>query len=317
MAGRRPAASVAGFTMIELLIAMIMASVLMVSMVQMFRSNRIAFSLVDDIRGMEQNARIGMDFMSRDFRKAGMGAHQAIPFMPVDNTSTIWASRNAGLTTSGHPILAGTDLTEMFWGYLPIPICVEVNGTGATGFSTNNANMKLPRISLMGLPDYSVNLSGTEAGELLSQYNVLIYDPICPTTVNCQQNLTNGGWNSASGQISVQLDYNRGNSNPDAANRPHSCMTFENSPVNDCPSGVACINIGEDMYYFVQDLEPGNPQLVRYNLGPGSFEVMSNYVEDFQLMYGVDGVTSTDVQDGMVGATEWLNGDQYNTNNSG
>ncbi|MDH5511295.1 MAG: prepilin-type N-terminal cleavage/methylation domain-containing protein, partial [Nitrospinota bacterium] len=153
MAARRPAATVAGFTMIELLIAMSMASVLMLSMVQMFRSNRIAYDLVADVRGMEQNSRIGMDFMSRDFRKAGMGAHQDIPFMPVDNAdTTTWAARNAGLAALDHALLPGTDLTEMFWGYLPIPICVEVNGTGPTGFNTNNANMKIPRISLMGLP---------------------------------------------------------------------------------------------------------------------------------------------------------------------
>ncbi|MDH5509970.1 MAG: PilW family protein, partial [Nitrospinota bacterium] len=247
-------------------------------------------------------------------------AHQDIPFMPVDNAdTTTWAARNAGLAALDHALLPGTDLTEMFWGYLPIPICVEVDGTGPTGFSTNNANMKIPRISLMGLPDYSMTLTTQETSDLLEQYNVLIYDPVCPVNVSCQQNLTGGGWNSAGGNLTVQLAYNRANSNPDSANRPHTCMSFVNPPSGGCPSGVACINIGEDMYYFVQvtTAEPNNPQLVRYNVGTGSIEVMSNYVEDFQILYGVDGVTATDVQDGMVTASEWLNGLEYNTNNSG
>ncbi|MDH5679382.1 MAG: hypothetical protein OEZ28_12265, partial [Nitrospinota bacterium] len=286
--------------MIELLVSMIIASFLVVGMVQMFRSNRLALNLVDDVRVMEQNARVGVDFMSRDFRKAGMGAHQAIPFMPVDNADTAkWSSANTGFTAKGHPVLPGTDITEMFWGYLPIPVCVMVDSPGATGFNTNNANLKIPRISLMGLPDYSMTLDGDEVKDLLDQFNVLVYDPGCPDSVNCQQNLTDAasGWNNAGGDLTVQLGYNRGN-NQDDANRPHDCKDFEIppgsiSPDPKCPSGVACVNIGEDMYYFVQQVEADNPQLVRYKAGAEDaagnsiYEVMSNYVEDFQFEYGV------------------------------
>ncbi|MDH5679670.1 MAG: PilW family protein, partial [Nitrospinota bacterium] len=249
------------------------------------------------------------------------------PFMPVDNADTAnWSSANTGFTAKGHPVLPGTDITEMFWGYLPIPVCVEVGG-GIPGFSTANANLKLPRISLMGLPDYSMTLSGAEVGDLLDQFSVLVYDPNCPTSVNCQKNLTDGGWNSAGGALSVQLGYNNGQ-NQDDSNRPHECEDLGETPGSistdpKCPSGIACINIGEDMYYFVQQVEADNPQLVRYKTGRtdangnGIYEVMSNYVEDFQVEYGVDGVNVGDPKDGMVGETEWINGYDYTVNNAG
>jgi len=323
---------VGGFTLVELLIVTAISGFLMAGMVQMFMTNRQAMALVDDIRNMEQNARVGMDFMSRDLRRAGQGAQQDVPFLPIDNTDTIgsmtWASANASFTAKGRPVLAGTDIVEMFWGYLPVPVCVAV-GSGIPGFNEANANLKVPRASLMGLPDYTTSLSGQEVGNLLDPYTVLIYDPGCPTQVNCTQNLTGGGWNSAGGQLSVQMDYNRGQ-NADDANRPHDCQIFGCEPVNTidvkgnaspnprypspppcpqtvCPSGVACINIGEDIYYFVQKVEAGNPQLVRYKTGRTvnfAYEVMSNYVEDFQVMYGVD----DSPVDGMVGETEWKTG---------
>ncbi|MDH4185267.1 MAG: PilW family protein [Nitrospinota bacterium] len=314
---------VGGFTLVELLIVTAISGFLMAGMVQMFMTNRQAMALVDDIRNMEQNARVGMDFMARDLRRAGQGAQQDVPFLPIDNTDTTgtvtWASANASFTAKGRPVLAGTDIVEMFWGYLPVPVCVTVDTPGALGFNTNNANMKLPAASLMGLPDYTTTMTNQAVNDLLDPYSVLIYDPKCPTVVNCTQNLTGGTFNKVGG-LSVQMDYNRGRGNTDDANRPHECVSsppaipcgFDKTKgaagcPADCPSGTACINIGEDIYYFVQKVEAGNPQLVRYKTGRTvtyAYEVMSNYVEDFQVMYGVD----DSPVDGMVGETEWKTG---------
>lgn len=315
---RRPGAL--GFTLIELLVACAIASFLGVGLWSMFKSNRLALALVDDIRNMEQNGRVGLDFMSRDLRKAGMGGQQNTPFTPYDNTDAIrWASANTGLTAKGHPVLPGTDIVEIFWGILAMPICLDV-GSGIPGFNSNNANVKIPRMALMGLPGYDLGMSGQALGDLLNQYTVLVYDPVCPLTVNCTQNLTGGGWNSAGG-LSTQLGYNRGQ-NTDDANHPHDCAAFDTSSTNvTCPvagAHQACINIGSDQYYFVQTVEAGNAQLMRYRVGMVSpYEVISNYVEDFQMMYGVDGLLATDVKDGMVDSAEWINGLTYNTDSVG
>lgn len=325
---RRPRGE-GGFTLIEMLVAAGLAGFMAAGLWSMFKSNRMALALVDDLRNMEQNARVGVDFMARDLRKAGMGGQQNTPFTPYDNADAIaWANANSKLSSGGYPPLPGTDIMEIFWGFLAQPICLDVGG-GIPGFNINNANVKVPRMGLIGLPGYDLSMSGQDLGDLLNQFSVLVYDPNCPTAVNCQKNLTGGGWSSAGGILSSNLNYNNGQ-NTDEPNHPHNCSAtgsvagFDTpkgsiSPdpkPNGCPSEVACINIGEDVYYFIQNVEAGNPQLTRKKSGFAP-EVISNYAEDFQMLFGVDGVAATDAQDGMVGSSEWINGLTYNTNVSG
>lgn len=73
-----------GFTLIEILIAMAIGAVVVAAVVDTFITQRNAYNLQEEIAEMIQNARIGMDMVSRDVRMAGYnpagGSFEAIPY---------------------------------------------------------------------------------------------------------------------------------------------------------------------------------------------------------------------------------------------
>jgi type IV pilus assembly protein PilW len=275
-----------GFTLVELLVALAIGSVVMAGTVQMFRSQRTAFELLNQMKLVEENGRVAMDMMARERRKAGGGG---VPLLPVDNTDATYAARQTALGAK-----AGTDILEVFSSMLREPICVST-GPGQPGYDVNSANAKAYQQSLVGLPGWYIGISDAEAGALLGQYTVLIYAPNCPGTNNCTQDITENNSGSPSGW--AQIGYSRGVNN-DGANRPHDCDPV----VVNCPSGSAvtnvCFNIGSDYYYYVNT----SNELVRRPLG-GNAEVLASYVEDFQITYGQDANNDNVIQSG-----EWTNG---------
>ena len=60
-----------GFSLIELMIALVLSSVLLVGLFQIFNSNRQAFSLQDGMARVQESGRITMEFLSRNLRVAG------------------------------------------------------------------------------------------------------------------------------------------------------------------------------------------------------------------------------------------------------
>lgn len=60
-----------GFTLIELLIAMAIGTIMMAAIVDTFVTQRKTYDLQEQIAEMTQNARIGMDMLSREIRMAG------------------------------------------------------------------------------------------------------------------------------------------------------------------------------------------------------------------------------------------------------
>ncbi len=70
-----------GFTIVELLVAILVGSVLATSIVSVFIHQTRVISLQEDLADLEQNLRIGMDILSRDVRMAGLyTAKEITPF---------------------------------------------------------------------------------------------------------------------------------------------------------------------------------------------------------------------------------------------
>lgn len=284
MSARRINGDRGGFTLVEILIALAIGSVVMAGAVGMFRSQRIAFDLLNQMKLMEENGRVAMDVMAREFRKAGGGG---VPFLPLDNTA------GATYTTSQAALGAksGTDIVEVFSSVLREPVCLSTAAAaGLPGYSAAAANLKALETSLIGLEGWVLPITSADAGALLGQYTVLIYAQACPLTNNCTQDITEN--NAGIAGDKVQIGYSRGQ-NLDNANRPHDCDPV----VLNCPGGTAvntvCFNIGSDVYFYVNP----NNELVRYVLG-GVREVVANYVEDFQVTYAQDANSDNVIQSG-------------------
>ncbi len=76
-----------GFTLIEILIAMAIGAVMMAAIVDTFVTQRKTYDLQEQIAEMTQNARIGMDMLSREIRMAGYNpAGAAFDAIPYDTT---------------------------------------------------------------------------------------------------------------------------------------------------------------------------------------------------------------------------------------
>ena len=63
--------SQSGFSLVELMVALVLSSVLLIGLFQIFNSNRQAFSLQDGMARVQESGRISMEVLSREFRIAG------------------------------------------------------------------------------------------------------------------------------------------------------------------------------------------------------------------------------------------------------
>lgn len=68
-----------GFTIVELLVAMMIGSILAISVVALFINQTRAMALNEDLVDLEQNLRIAMDFLHRDSRMAGANTKDVLP----------------------------------------------------------------------------------------------------------------------------------------------------------------------------------------------------------------------------------------------
>lgn len=115
-----------GFTLIEILIAMAIGAVVMAAVVDTFVTQRKSYNLQEEISEMIQNARIGMDMISRDVRMAGYnpaaGSFDAIPY---DTTKLeVRADRNG----DGDPDDADETIAY-FYDAATLQIIRQANGT--------------------------------------------------------------------------------------------------------------------------------------------------------------------------------------------
>ncbi len=60
-----------GLTLVEMMIAFTLSMVLVLGLLQIFDSNKKSFSLQSGIARLQENGRIGLEFLGRDFRSAG------------------------------------------------------------------------------------------------------------------------------------------------------------------------------------------------------------------------------------------------------
>jgi type IV pilus assembly protein PilW len=60
-----------GFTLVEVLVAMVCSSLMIVALYQMFHSQQRSFMRQEDVTEMQQNLRAGLYMMARDIRSAG------------------------------------------------------------------------------------------------------------------------------------------------------------------------------------------------------------------------------------------------------
>ena len=167
-----------GFSLVELLIALALSSILLVGLFQIFNSNRQAFSMQDGVARVQESGRIGMEFMTRELRTAGYmgcaggttgtfsnkvdaskydeatmqaaitafnGNNGITGFEEVtDTTGTALADAGVVVGTAVGQMISGTDAVIL----QGVEACVGGNVTAA---ATNAANIQIENSATCGL----------------------------------------------------------------------------------------------------------------------------------------------------------------------
>ena len=78
-----------GFSIIELMVAMVIGLVLMAGAISIFFSSRVTFSTNEHMARLQENGRVALDLVTHDIRSAGYsGCSRGVPFNNVLNTPT-------------------------------------------------------------------------------------------------------------------------------------------------------------------------------------------------------------------------------------
>jgi type IV pilus assembly protein PilW len=105
-----------GFTLIELMIAMVLGLILVAGVIQIFISNKQAYRVTDAHSRLQDNARFALDVLSRDVRSAGFSGCRPIedmnivtianaPLPAIIDENTIISGSNAQSASTWSPVL--------------------------------------------------------------------------------------------------------------------------------------------------------------------------------------------------------------------
>lgn len=174
-----------GFTLVELMIALLLGLLVMGAAITIFLSNRQAYSATEGLGRVQENVRFAFELMSRDIREVGAnpcGRHVPLVNVVINSGANWWTNLNTGLDDSG-------ELVNPWQGTL-------------VGF-TGGADAALPGVAYGDGPAQRVN--GTEAIQLNSAddavYSVQSHDP-----TNTRFILSTGDTNLTAGSLVIVCD---------------------------------------------------------------------------------------------------------------
>lgn len=293
---------VAGVSLIELMIAMVIGLIIMLGVVQVFSASRTAYQLSEGLARVQENSRFAMDTLQRELRMAG---HFGCVNDQAHQLSTP-SRQYTTLTAAAHPAL---DFARSIQGY-------EAGGTGPGGTFT------LQRTPAVGGTDYSPVLPAEIAaatrnriaGSDIVTLRYLMPDGVPITAVEgtldkpvfrfdaTRMDVLRSGV-PAPGLFGVADCLSATTFQARSVDGAAGRITFDEAPNNGTSftslytSGQAMLHRAESIVFYVgRDADTGLTSLyrVRFAAGPngalaaGAPEAMVEGVENMQLLYGQD-----------------------------
>ena len=143
-----------GLTLVEMMIAFALSSILMLGLFQIFNSNKQAFGMQGGMARVQEGGRIGMEFLSRDFRNAG--------FMGC-------STGGFGSNFTNH-----VDVTKYANGEVKQALSIFDGDSAITGFDDVSAIAAGSTLDGLGLA------VGSAAGEVISGTDVILLQGAAP-----------------------------------------------------------------------------------------------------------------------------------------
>lgn len=257
-----------GFTMIEVMIAMLISLVLLLGLTQIFTGSRVTYRLQQGMSRLQESGRFAINFLRDDFRQAGyLGCSDDTPMTSIlNNAATLDLSRgvqgfqamgadswsDSGDLPAGIDPADGTDAVLVRY--------VEHTGMFITqGQNPNNANLRVT----------PVNPAPIEEGDILTVTD-------CSYTTIFQVTNFNQSGNDGTVVHNTGGSVFPGNS---TQVMPHAYG-----------EGSELLKLNSIIYY-VDENDAGTRSLFRRAQGGNALELVRG-VENMQLQYGID--TNTD-----------------------
>jgi type IV pilus assembly protein PilW len=142
----------AGFSLVELMVALALGLLLSVAMAYVYLSSKTAFSRQQQLGSLQQSVRIAFDFLSNDARMAGhMGCYTGLPTVGTPDFNTALAATN--LATNYALGIEGYEYTNATPGAYTLGSNAPADVTAATDWQTNvaaNAINTIPVATIAG-----------------------------------------------------------------------------------------------------------------------------------------------------------------------
>ncbi len=261
MQGRPLQGRQAGLSLVELMIAIVLALILAAAVVQIFLSSNQTYRNSDAASRLQENARFGIDIISNDIRMAGFvgcvtptkgGINNIVdpqadgefdPDLAVEG----WNNVGAGTAISGLGVIPGTDVLFLRGGF------------GAIGRLSEQK-------ALTAQAKVDANVGGWQAEDILIVSDCETVDIFRATAVS----------SNPSGEVNIAHGAN-GNINPPGGPRLSKVYT----------EGADIVAFTSRTYFISTPAGAEVPSLYRW-VGGAAPEVIVEGVEDLQILYGVD-----------------------------
>jgi type IV pilus assembly protein PilW len=257
-----PRHSEAGFSLIEVMSALVILSIAMTAVFATFISQQKSFTVQSRVSEMQQNLRQAAEFISRDIRMAGYG---------IPGNVTIPDGVVATGVTSIRSLYAKDNTTGPDQVYVLYRFDMDANQPPAL----LNSDM------LSSSSTISVNsISGFDNGDL-----ILVTDNTITTTDLFQITMTPAG---------STLPHDTNGFNAASAHTTFPAGGYL-SPPDPPPPGKGMVAKARFVRYFIDNMtDPAHPTLMVQRMGNASSQPLADDIEDMQLEYGIDTSTPTD-----------------------
>lgn len=244
-----------GFSLIELMIALMLGAVLMGGVLQMFISSRVVFSTQQAMSRVQESGRLAIEFMTRDIRMAGyMGCldRTVPPVVDLANPDQFWNDFDVpiiGYASDDVPVDAGLNPEPL--DETDVIVVRSANGVPSFLTAANTLN--------------SMAINTKEA-------NLAVGSPVVVSNCMNARIFTPTSLSGATGNITLGHDGGWGGGGID--------------PSQNFDVGAELIPVFTTVYYIANN-PAGRPSLYQ-RIGAGASLELMDGIEDLSLRFGVD-----------------------------
>lgn len=279
-----------GLSLIEIMVALAIGTVLLLGLVQVFGASRTAYQLSEGMARVQENARFALEFLQRDIRMAGhygcindqahlqtpgaMGVHFGTPAFghPLDFTVSVQGYEAAG-TGPGTTVQIGRTAD---------PVAGLPAGVVALGPNPDSDVLILRYLTGAGAPVTAIAGDASSAEELTlaaGRADALTTDGVATPTLfgiaDCSYVDVFSG--ALAGEVVTVSGASSATTDLAGRYTPH-------------PSGQTMLYRAESIVYYVSDNPAGVPSLYRARFDGAAYvaEEMVEGIESLQLVFGLD-----------------------------